>query len=153
MHILYVHASDILYTCHTYKYHMHATDMYCMYDYTASQLQGTYRVSPLNEDTRQNPRRHVVFIKSSQMRIIITCLRRQGSTLGLTAILVSQFFSREFCRKWDSLLAKISVPVSWVSRVSQEGENAIYCQACESRNLWVSHLRDSQTSKVIIHNN
>jgi hypothetical protein len=30
-------------------------------------------------DTRQNPRRHVVFIKSSQMRTISTCLRRQGS--------------------------------------------------------------------------
>ncbi len=28
---------------------------------------------------------------------------------------------------------------------------AIYCQACESRNLWVSHLRDSPTSIVIIH--
>ncbi len=27
----------------------------------------------------------------------------------------------------------------------------IYCQSFESRNLWVSHLRDSQTSKVIIH--
>jgi hypothetical protein len=72
--------------------------------------------------------------------------------LGLTVSLVSQFFSREFCRKWDSLLAKISVQVSWVSRVSQEVKNAIYCQACESRNLWVSHLQDSQTSKVITHN-
>ncbi len=74
-----------------------------------------------------------------------------GSRLGLTVSLVSQFFSREFCGKWDSLLAKISVRVSRVSRVSQEGKNAIYCQACESCNLWVSHLRDSQTSKVIIH--
>ncbi len=34
---------------------------------------------PLNVDTRQNPRGHVVFIKSSQMRKISTCLRRQGS--------------------------------------------------------------------------
>ncbi len=75
-----------------------------------------------------------------------------GCSVGLTASLVSQFFSREFCGKWDSLLAKISVRVSWVSRVSQEGKNAIYCQACESRNLWVSHLQDSQTRKVIIRN-
>jgi hypothetical protein len=57
----------------------------------------------------------------------------------------------EFCGKWDSLLAKISVQVSRVSRVSQEGKTAIYCQACESHHLWVSHFRDSQTSKVIIH--
>jgi hypothetical protein len=58
-----------------------------------------------------------------------------GWKIGLTASLVSQFFSRELCRKWDSLLAKISVRVSRVSRVSQEGKNAIYqyCQACESR--------------------
>jgi hypothetical protein len=47
--------------------------------------------------------------------------------LGLTASLVSQFFSRKFCGKWDSLLAKISVRVSRVLRVSQEGKNAIYC--------------------------
>ncbi len=73
------------------------------------------------------------------------------SKLGLTASLVSQFFSREFCGKWDSLLAKISVRVSWVSRDSWEGKNAIYCELaslviCESRNL-----RDSQTSKIIIY--
>jgi hypothetical protein len=66
--------------------------------------------------------------------------------LRLTVSLVSQFFSREFCGKWDSLLAKISVRVSRVSQVSREGENAIYCQASESRNL-----RDSQTSKIKIH--
>jgi hypothetical protein len=35
---------------------------------------------------------------------------------------------------------------SRVSRVSQEGKNAIYCKACESHNL-----RDSQTMKIIIH--
>jgi hypothetical protein len=46
-----------------------------------------------------------------------------------------QFFSREFCGKWDSLLAKISLRVSWVS---QEGKNAIYCEACESRNFKIS---------------
>ncbi len=63
--------------------------------------------------------------------------------LGLIASLVSQFFSREFCGKWDFFLAKISVRVS---RVSREEKNAIYCDVCESCNL-----RDTQTSKIIIH--
>jgi hypothetical protein len=72
-------------------------------------------------------------------------------TVGLTASLVSQLISREFCGKWASLLAKISVRVSRVSRVLQEGKNAIYCQACKSPNLWVSQLWDSQTSEVLIN--
>jgi ferredoxin-thioredoxin reductase catalytic subunit len=66
--------------------------------------------------------------------------------VGLTASLISQFFLREFCGKWDALLTKISVRVSRFSRVSLEGKNAIYCEAWESRNL-----RDLQTSKIIIH--
>ncbi len=41
----------------------------------------------------------------------------------------------------------ISVSLSSLAR----RVNAIYYQACESRNLWVSHLRDSPTSIVIIH--
>ncbi len=71
--------------------------------------------------------------------------------LGLTASLVSQFFSGEFCGKWYSLLAKISVWVPQVSWVLRGGKNAMYCELvnliiCECRNL-----RDSQTSKIIIH--
>ncbi len=72
----------------------------------------------------------------------------QWPEIGLTASLVSQFFSREFCGKWDLLLAKISVRVSRVSRVSQEGKTAIYCQACESRNfvsLAVARLTNKQS--------
>jgi hypothetical protein len=33
-----------------------------------------------------------------------------------------------------------------VSRVSREGKNAIYCEACESR-----YLQDLQTNIIIIH--
>ncbi len=58
------------------------------------------------------------------------------SKLVWTASLVSQFISREFCGRWDSLLVKISL------QVSREGKNAIYCEACESCN--------AQTSQIII---
>jgi hypothetical protein len=37
------------------------------------------RLGPLNVDTRQNPRRHVVFIEIKPMRKISNCLRWQGS--------------------------------------------------------------------------
>ncbi len=57
--------------------------------------------------------------------------------LGLTASLVSQFFSREFCGKWDLLLTKISV--RYIVKLSS-------LAICESHNL-----RDLQTSKIIIH--
>jgi hypothetical protein len=72
-------------------------------------------------------------------------------SLGLTASLVSHFFSREYCGKWDLLLAKISVQALRVSWVSQEGKNAIYCQACKSHNLWSricgTHIKQSHNSQ------
>jgi hypothetical protein len=72
--------------------------------------------------------------------------------LGLTASLVSHFFSREFCGKWDSVLAKISVLVSRVLGISLEGKNAIYCEAFESLNLRVSQfarLRNKQNQNSL----
>ncbi len=62
-----------------------------------------------------------------------------------TASLVSQLFSRAFCGKWDSLLAKILLRVSLVSC---EGKNAIYCEARESRNFKISI--DSRESRYKI---
>jgi hypothetical protein len=58
--------------------------------------------------------------------------------VGFTASLDSQFFSQEFCGKWDSFLAEISVPVSRISREREKRD--ILC-----------NLRDLQTSKIIIH--
>ncbi len=84
-------------------------------------------------------------------RLKLNISRNWTAWLGLTASLVSHFFSQEFCGNRDSLFAKISVLFSRVLGISLEGKNAIYCEAfslavCEPRNL-----RDSETSKIKIH--
>ncbi len=65
--------------------------------------------------------------EAHRFSVILICRDALHAAIGLTASLVSQLFSREICRKSDSLLAKISV------RFSREEKNAIYCEACGSQ--------------------
>ncbi len=70
---------------------------------------------PLNLDTRQNPRRHVVFIKSSQMRIISACLRRQGSPDYSLGWFISVC---EFRQYWGHISKPNILQLQYVGRLS-----------------------------------